>query len=164
LLDRLDALGRRAAIVGSHGHGKSTLLAELGRRLAARGFTVRRATVRRPARRLDAAQERHLFADLGAGDWLLVDGAGALSALASRSVGRRSLPAAGLVVTRHRPGGGLPTLLECRTSPRLLAQLIAQLAPGLELPPNLSPDALHRRHGGDLRAALLELYDACAGR
>ena len=41
LLDRLDALGRRAAIVGPKGSGKTTLLEDLAPRLRDRGFTVR---------------------------------------------------------------------------------------------------------------------------
>ncbi len=41
LLERLAALGFRAALVGPHGHGKTTLLEDLGARLDGRGFRVR---------------------------------------------------------------------------------------------------------------------------
>ena len=46
LLERLAALGFRAALVGPHGHGKTTLLEDLGARLAEEGFRVRAATLR----------------------------------------------------------------------------------------------------------------------
>jgi ABC-type hemin transport system ATPase subunit len=42
LLKRAERLGFRAAIVGPEGHGKSTLLAEIGARIAAaRGLALR---------------------------------------------------------------------------------------------------------------------------
>ena len=41
LLDRFEAMGRRAAIVGPKGHGKTTLLEDLAPRLRDRGFAVR---------------------------------------------------------------------------------------------------------------------------
>jgi len=76
--------------------------------------------------------------------------------------------AAVLVVTLHRPGR-LPTLADCTTSPPLLQGLIDELlagaGPAVDLPVELpSAEELHRRHGGDVRTALHELYDRCAGR
>ena len=56
LLARWDALGRRAALVGPEGRGKSTLLAELGERLAERdGMRLRAVVLRRGERRLQRA-------------------------------------------------------------------------------------------------------------
>jgi hypothetical protein len=159
---RLARLGHRAALVGPDGSGKTTLLEELGARLAVRGFALRRATLRRGERRLAPAAERALLAGLTPRDLLLVDGADALGLLAWRRVARRSCAAGGLLITSHRPGL-LPTLREHATTPELLADLIAELL-GAGVPPPVSPRQLFRRHGGNLRDALGELYDFYAGR
>jgi hypothetical protein len=160
LLARLAALDHRAALVGPEGRGKSTLLAELGERLAReRGLRLRAVTLRRGERKLDRAARRRLLGGLDARDLLLVDGAQELSAWEWRWILWGSRAAAGLVVTSHR-AGLLPTLLECRTTPALLAELIAELASdGAGLPP---ADELFARHAGNLRDALLDAFDRCA--
>lgn len=161
LLARLAALGHRAALVGPHGHGKTTLLEDLAVRLEERGFRLRSATLHQGDSRLSADQERALFADLTPRDYLLLDGAEQLNALSWRRVERRSRAAGGLVVTAHR-AGLLPTLVECRTSPELLAGLLRELL-GAEAD-ELRPEQLYARHGGNLRDALRELYDLWAER
>jgi hypothetical protein len=166
LLARLEGLGFRAAIVGGEGRGKTTLLAELGERLAERGFRLRRARLALACRRLSAAEEELLLTGLSTADLLLVDSADQLSSRAWARLARRARPAGGLVVTAHR-AGLLPTLVEATGSPALLAELVRELlaravaAPGVELPP---AEELFARHAGNLRDALLELYDRCAGR
>jgi hypothetical protein len=159
LLERLAALGHRAALVGPHGHGKTTLLEDLGERLAEQGFRVRTATLRRGERRLGPARTAALFREPGPRDLLLVDGAEQLGPLSWWSLRRRSRAAAGLIVTSHRPGL-LPTLRECRTTPELLAGIVADLSgtAGEE-----EVGELFARHRGDLRLALRELYDRSAG-
>lgn len=159
LLERLAALEFRAALVGPHGHGKTTLLEDLGARLAERGFRVRRATLRQGERRLGAVRSAALFRAPGPRDLLLVDGAEQLDPLSWWTLRLRSRGAAGLIVTSHRPGL-LPTLHECRTTPELLAGIVMDLAgtaDGEEIA------ELFVRHGGDLRLALRELYDRSAG-
>lgn len=161
LLARFAALGCRAALVGPEGRGKTTLLEELGRRLQAQGWRPREVVLRRGQRRLSADARRRFLSSLGPPDLLLVDGAQELSPLAWRRLRRDSRAAGGLLITSHREGL-LPTLFTCRTSPELLAALLAELAPGpLGLPP---PAELFARHDGNLRAALLEAYDRCARR
>jgi hypothetical protein len=159
LLARLAALGHRAALVGPHGHGKTTLLEDLGERLAGRGLRVRTATLRLGERRLGPARSAALFRDPDPGDLLLVDGAEQLDPLSWWTLRLRSRAAAGLIVTSHRPGL-LPTLYECRTTPELLAGIVADLEgrAGEE-----EAAELFARHGGDLRLALRELYDRRAG-
>lgn len=152
LLDRLAALGWRAAIVGPHGRGKTTLLEDLAPRLEARGFRVRMLTLWDEHPRLGAEDRAHLR-DLGPRDFLLLDGAEQLGPLSWLLLKRRCRGAGGLLVTSHRPGL-LPTLLECDTSPELLAGIVREL--GAEVP---DPEALFARHGGNLRNALRELYD-----
>lgn len=156
LLARLESLRFRAALVGPHGHGKTTLLEDLGARLTERGFRVRTVTLHEGDRRLDPAQRRILFHHLAPSDVLLLDGAEQLGRLPWLEVRTRTRPAGGLIVTSHRPDR-LPTLYECRTTPELLAEIVGELAgEGMET------GALFERHGGNVREALREMYDACA--
>jgi hypothetical protein len=159
LLARFRDLGCRAALVGPPGHGKTTLLDELTCRLAAEGWRPRRVVLRQGERRLTAGDQALLFAGVGATDLLVVDGAQELSALAWRQLRRASVAAGGLLVTSHHEGL-LPTLHLCATTPELLAELMAELAPDLEGLPTAGE--LFARHRGDLRAALFEAYDLCA--
>ena len=161
LEERLEALRFRAALVGPHGHGKTTLLEDLGARLEARGFRVRPVTLHEGERRLGPARVAMLFRDPGPRDLLLVDGAEQLDRLAWWSLRRRSRSAAGIVITSHEPGL-LATLHECRTSPELLAGIIQDLLP-CSMGEAPSAAELFVRHRGNLRDALRELYDLYAG-
>jgi hypothetical protein len=160
LLDRARSLAWRGALVGPEGHGKSTLLAELAHRLASQGMRPRWLRVRRGERWPDGAALAAFLADAGPRDLLLVDGTQELAPLAWRALRWRARHAGGLLATSHRPGH-LPTLLDCRTSPALLAELLAELDPqgAVELPPVAE---LWARHRGNLRSALLEAYDRAA--
>lgn len=155
LLDRLAGLDWRAAIVGPHGRGKTTLLEDLAPRLEARGFRVRTLNLWDEHPRLNR-EDRVRLRDLGPRDFVLLDGAEQLGRLSWLYLKLRCRRAGGLLITSHRPGL-LPTLLECRTSPELLAGIVRELtdadAPDVE--------TLFARHGGNLRNALRELYD-CA--
>lgn len=163
LLERLEAAGYRAAIVGPQGHGKTTLLEDLASRLTARGLRVRSVSLHDGQSRLSPEQSRRLLEGVTPRDLLFLDGAEQLSVLSWLHLRWRSRRAGGLVITSHRPGL-LPTLYECRTTPELLAGIVRDLlgaeAEGLRP----SPEELFSRHGGDVRAALLELYDVYAGR
>ena len=96
-------------------------------------------------------------------DIVFVDGAEQLGPLAWWRFRRIVRQATGLVITSHR-SGRLPTLIECRTSPTLLRELVTELAPDdiEKLEPRL--DDLFERHKGNLRSCLRELYDRYAGR
>lgn len=112
--------------------------------------------------RLEALNHRSL-AELTGGELLALDSAGALSSRAWRRVCGATRSAAGLVVTSHRPAR-LPTLVELGTTPGLLADIVSELA-GRDLAARLPPaPELFARHAGNLRGALRELYDYCAGR
>lgn len=157
LLRRFEELGRRAALVGPRGHGKSTLLGALCARLERRGLSPLRVTLRledrHPGERLAP-----LLARLDASSLLVVDSFDLLSRRARRRTLRAAQGAAGALVTRHT-AGDLPTLFVCRTSPDLLRRLVESLRgprPAAGEPP---PGALFERHGGNLRRALGELYD-----
>lgn len=153
LLERLAALRFRAALVGPHGRGKTTLLEELAPRLAARGFRVRTVTLRQEERKVDWSRLR----GLGPDDILLLDGAELLGRIAWLRVRLSCRRAGGLIVTSHRPGL-LPTLLECGTTPELLSDLVRELT-GEEV----ETGELFDRHGGNLRKAFWELYDRLQG-
>jgi hypothetical protein len=157
LLDRLAALRWRAAIVGPHGHGKTTLLEDLAPRIAARGFRVRTVSLREARPRLDRTDEE-MIQSLGPGDVLLVDGAEQLGWLSWTAVRLRTRRAGGLVITSHQPGL-LPTLFECQTSPELLAGIVEELSGD-----DLDAGELLARHCGNVRDALRELYDRWAGQ
>ncbi len=162
LLARLAGLGHRAAIVGGEGRGKTALLEALSPRLREHGFILRTATLSRERTALPADEERCLTAGLGAADLVVVDGAGHLGRLAWRRLVKRTAGAGGLLVTAHRPGF-LPTLVDCLSSPELLAEIVAELlagAPaGLDAAALPAATELFARHRGNLREALRELYD-----
>jgi hypothetical protein len=160
LLARLAALGHRAALIGPHGHGKTTLLEHLARRLEEQGFRIRSVTLHDGDWRLTAEQEQAFFQDLVPRDCLLLDGAEQLAVRAWREVEKRSRAAGGLLVTSHR-AGLLPTLMECRTTPELLDDVVRDL---LGDSPDPQTAELFIRHDGNLRDALRELYDLWAER
>jgi hypothetical protein len=165
LLERLEKFDFRAALVGPEGRGKTSLLEQLGERLEDRGFTARRATLRRGQRRLLRAERRRLLRELGPRDVLLIDGVQELSRWSWWRLRWRSRAAGGFVVTSHREGL-LPTLLRCETSPELLEGLVAELlgTKNREELAALDLLALYECHGGNVREALWELYDRWAGR
>lgn len=161
LMHRLNGLGRRAAIVGPEGTGKTTLLRELGGRLKQQGYRTRWLQVGRD-RRLPRRALAEATTDLGARDVVLFDGAGHLLPPRWWWLRRRCRDAGGLIITAHF-GRRLPVLLRTRTDAALLCSLIAELLPDVS-PAHwpADPQALLHRHGGNVREALFELYDRFA--
>lgn len=162
LVARFESLGRRGALIGPHGTGKSTLMRELGARFedAGRGVeTLSLGEARPPTRARLAAW----CARAEPGVVLLLDGAEQLGRLARARVRRATRRAGGLLVTSHRPIG-LPVLHEHRTGPELLRSLVDELVEDPALRAALEPalaDAFDRARG-NLRVALRELYDRVA--
>lgn len=157
LLERLAKLRYRAAIVGPHGRGKTTLLEDLAPRLEALGFRVRCVMLHTGDRRLTREQRQVLVRQLSPRDILCVDGAEQLGRISWLALLARSQAAGGLLITSHRPGL-LPTLLDCETSPELLAGIVSDLL-GREAE---GAEELFVRYGGNLREALRAMYDVWA--
>jgi hypothetical protein len=155
LLDRLTALDHRGALIGPCGSGKTTLLEELRAQLEARGLATTHWRVRRE-HRTEFQAELTAFLAAAPGRVLLLDGAEQLGWWDWRRVRRASARARGLVITAHRPGR-LPTLREFGTTPELLAELVRELTGETD---GRDCADLWRRHRGNVRNALRELYDA----
>lgn len=156
LEQRLERSNHRGAIVGPEGSGKTTLLDELDHRYRARGSEVVRLTFR----------NGETAAPIGVhpeGQVLLVDGAEQLSEAAWQRLVRGTGTASAFIVTSHC-AGLLPTLVECRTSPQLLGQILAKLidAQTLRSLGSLPQDRFVVRNG-NIRLVLRDLYDHLAG-
>ncbi|MCP3982085.1 MAG: hypothetical protein GY716_22495 [bacterium] len=153
---RLARLDYRASIVGPMGSGKSTLLRTLAEQLRAKRTRVRFHRVE-----LDASADEVLESVMRSrtDDIVCVDRVDRLPSLAWRSIRRAGLRG-GLICAGHRTRG-LPVLVRCKTNPELLHRLVRELSsnPGL----TGRAETLFRKHRGNVREALFELYDLAQG-
>ena len=158
--ERLEEHGGRVAIVGPEGSGKTTLLEEIAGNLGPRRTMVRiPGNCPRPWRTVRAQLPRPVIHR----QTILVDGSEQLGEVGWRRLLHATRRARYLIVTLHRQGR-LPTLVECRTNPRLLRNLVEELAPADAANLESGLDGLFRRHAGNLRSCFRELYDLYAGR
>jgi GTPase SAR1 family protein len=158
LLTCLAQLTYRAAIVGPEGSGKTTLLEDLSPHLAKRNLQPKYLRLDRDQRVFDPIMLDEFFAKLSDRDVICFDGCEQLSDRAWREFLNRSERAGGLIVTTHE-AGRLPTLVTCSTTPGLLRDIIEQLVgPDYKIEVN----ALHKKHRGNIRDALRDLYDRAA--
>jgi hypothetical protein len=158
ILARLHELNYRAGIIGPEGSGKTTLLEDLRQDLESQGWRTKLIFVNDNLP-LTSAQCRRFLCELAREELVLLDGADLIRRHCWSLLKRTTITrAAGLVVTSHRPGL-LPTLIDCRTTPALLRDLVQELQPhGRPVPPDFL-DSLYKRHAGNLRACLRDLYD-----
>jgi hypothetical protein len=163
LLRRLAQMKYRAAILGPKGSGKTTLLEDIEPRLQALGFVTHALRLTEDQPLFPPAWTRQFLGGLSADDFVLLDGAEQMSQGAWWRWRRGTRKAGGLLITSHRPGL-LPTLLECATTPELLADIVSELLKGKDMPDEARCRALYSRHRGDLREALREMYDEWAER
>lgn len=161
LLERLTAGGGAAALEGPHGSGKTTLLLAIAAAATAAG---RLGGIVRVRTRADAMAVVRLVARVAPNALVCVDSwerMGPIAAACTRWTARRR--GCGLLVTSHRRTG-LPVLVECCTTVPLLAQLVGALPDHGGLITDADVAAAHAAHGGNLREALLDLYDRFEAR
>lgn len=164
LLERLAEGGGRGAICGPHGSGKSTLLRHLLAAAAERGWKTRLVAIRSSADLGRAVAAIVLAA--GRGCWLGIDSWEKLG-FAGRPLAWLAAWRSGqVVVTAHQPTDCWPVLVNIRPDEATFRRLVAQLLRQADGSPSLAAvfepsqlDAIFRRHRGNLREALFELYD-----
>lgn len=157
---RLRLFHYRAALVGLHGSGKTTLIEDLAQQLETVGWQVHLLRLSEEVRAPCGPHFRGWTKQLSKRDFVLLDGAEQLSWWRWQSFRVATRHAGGMIVTTHLPGR-LPTLHRCETSPGLLVQLTAALGEPLSLD---EAAELHTRYSGNLREALRELYERAALR
>jgi hypothetical protein len=156
LEERWCGLGRRAAITGRRGSGKSSLLeAWAGRwpepplRLF---FNDQRCRI---------GEEQAALLEACGGRVVVIDGAGHLPWRERRLLRRLTAPARGVVVSRHR-AGEWPELIRLRSTPELAQVLLDRIDPGWRCRPGASFDQRWRACRGNLREFFFACYDALA--
>ncbi len=159
LLARIRRLEFRGAIVGPQGSGKTTLLQDLVPHLQRAGFQTLWFGVDNQDVVLDWPAMVARLRPVGPREVVLLDGADRLGWWRWRTLQRRTRWAGGLIITTHRPGR-LPTLVRSTTSIELLEDLVRELAPQEGMQFGLRD--LFRRHHGNIRHALGDLYHQCA--
>ena len=156
LMATIRAAGGSAAIEGSHGTGKSTLMVALAGELASAG---------RLAGNLQLRSTRDCLTALGLvwraepGSTVCLDGwerLGWPGSLAVRCLAR--MRGCDLLVTSHRPTG-LPLSIVLAGSLRLLRAIVAELPDHGGLIQDQDLVTAFARHEGNLREALCDLYD-----
>lgn len=155
LLRRI-APGRVVSLVGPHGHGKSTLLTSLTAAARRGGSETNTVRIRSPS-----DSWRPVAAVLATPHGGLVACDGWERALPGTGLIVRTVAAARrlrVVVTTHEPRG-LPVLAYCDTSAALLDELVARLPDHGGLIDAADIDDAYRRHAGNVREALYDLYD-----
>lgn len=161
LLEKLGKLDYCAAIVGPEGVGKTTLLEDLSPLLKHRGFAIINLRLDLEKRDFTRDEWNNLWRNASTQDIILFDGAEQLPRWKWELFKRKSRVVGGLVITSHR-NNMLPTLLNCTTSPRLLHELVEEIAPSEAPKLEEKTAALFHKHDGNLRHALRELYDIYA--
>lgn len=156
LLESLPGPGRIAAIVGPHGHGKTTLLTAVARETAGTGRPVTQVCITGPT---DVWQALVAVGQTRPGGLVCVDGWERMrfgtAAAARWLAGRKGV---GILVTTHA-AGRLPVFARCASSPALLAAIVDRVPDHGGRIRAADIDAAHRLHRGDIREALYELYD-----
>jgi len=163
LIERLARLNHRAALVGPKGSGKTTLLEQLEPRLRERGFGTIRLRLTEEKRCFTREEWNDFAARLTSSHLVLLDGSEQMNGWRWFKFQRLVRRAAGLLITSHRPAR-LPTLLECRTTPALLAEIVDELLASEPCLTSGPVGDLFLHHSGNLREALRELYDDWAER
>ncbi len=161
LVEQLAQSRWRAQVVGPHGAGKSSLLADLVPACRSRG--------REPIVAHLHQGDRRLPTDLLGQPWhrktlVVIDGYEQLGAVArGRLITRVWRSQCGLLLSCHRPQWYVPILYACEPSLDVLRRVVDQMTTGLDWQvdePRLAD--IYRRCQGNLRECLFALYDEFA--
>ena len=163
VFERLDKLRFRAAIVGAHGTGKSTLMTHLMPLIETRSRRVVHLQLRGS---WNSCCQLWTMARqwTSRGNVLVLDGYEQLPWLARGIiVFWTRIRGVGLLVTSHRPTL-LPTLLMTQTDIRVIHQLLDSLLPADtpnrgQLLDNARLQMLLEKHRGNVRELFMQLYD-----
>lgn len=157
VIDRLKGLSFRAAIVGPHGCGKTTLLQQLVSALKRDGHSLSLLQLHDDPRSVNRIRIDEWLGSAQTEEILILDGAGLLSHWDWRRIKRKSQRHAGLIITAHKPGR-LPTLIECQPRFEVLKTIVKQLAPQRPVDGDRLA-TLYQKYVGNVRDCLRELYD-----
>ena len=162
LLDRFDSPSedRMGQIVGPHGTGKSTLLKAIIAEIRRQGETVIEVVLRDKQRKLPPELHERLRELRNEVFVLTIDGYEQLSFFEQlRLIWIRARHRCGIIITAHRPAGGWPILYETSPSLEMLERVLRHLLKGETLISAKFLDRLYKKHNGNLRLILLDLYD-----
>lgn len=131
LLSRWRATGRRGALVGPHGTGKSVRLRALADRLADEGFEIVRVQWHDDGT-TTPAEWRRALRSAGPRAVVCLDGSENAGRFSAYFLLRDARRAHGVLATRHAPSLWLPTLARHEPSAELFARHARALAPELD--------------------------------
>lgn len=165
LIDRLLRM-RFAAIIGPHGSGKSTVLANIVAILHERGALVRSIRLRSLR---DASLLVRTVAAAGTDATVAVDSWECLGAAAGWIVrGLAWMRGCRLVVTSHQGAAGFQVLTDCRPTLAVLEALVSHLPAMAEwygpIIDAADLKAVFARQHGDIREIFFDLYDRFEAR
>jgi len=158
LVERLAQMKYRGALVGRDGAGKSTLLQDIKEYFDRQGRAHKMVFVSEDIA-VGWKQIKEVLESKPQKAIMLVDGADHLSKICwirlKRWVIRNDM---GLIITSHHQGM-LDTLMECRTTVELLKEIVGEFMKESEPVADEILEQLYRKHDGNVRDALRELYD-----
>ena len=147
----------RGAIIGPHGSGKTTALEDFATRFGKRLTSVVHWRCHHGERTIPPWLWARL--ESNPSPVLLLDGLEQLSRTEQFRLRIRARKLPGILVTTHTPRL-YPTVLACQSRSAVLEQMVRQLLVGHVQPSTSDLTALFSRHQGNIREALLELYDS----
>jgi hypothetical protein len=155
LVERFRSLASPAEIIGSHGSGKSSLVATLSAALRRHGDAVLLIELHDGQRSLPRGWHRQVTAKPNV---VIVDGYEQLSRIGRLGLAWRCRQRRwGLIVTAHR-SVGFPCLYRTEVTAEHARDVIEQFGGEPRLSARELADLL-KRHGNNLREVLFELYD-----
>jgi energy-coupling factor transporter ATP-binding protein EcfA2 len=158
LLQRLDEIGGMGALVGPHGHGKTTLMEDLADLLEQQGQRCLILQLSAEKKSLSHTDRLQLSQFLSVPGYVCLDGAEQMGFWSWRQFKRDAKRASHLITTQHKHGR-LPTLKECYTSPELLFEIVSVLTAPVNAEQRVQLGVLYLKHRTNIRDCLQDLYD-----